>query len=282
VVTVSFKVTPQFAGSVPTGIVTVTANTGETCNAALPALSCNLIFSTGGPRTLTATYAGDGNFLGSASAPVNQGVGGVSLSTTALLFGNQLVNTNSATQTVTLSNVGTVNVAITSIVNSNTADYSFTTTCGATLRIGRSCNIVVRFQPSVVGVLSGTITITDSDPTPQVVSLTGTGVLPVNQVSPGLLGFGNVPIRTISAAQVVTVSNPGTAPLVINRISLNGGNTNQFSQNNNCPPTLAVGATCAINVTFRPTTRGAKATTLNVVVAAPATSQAVPLTGTGQ
>ncbi|MBI3475232.1 MAG: choice-of-anchor D domain-containing protein [Acidobacteria bacterium] len=282
VVTITFNVTPQFVGSTPTGSVTVSANTGESCTVALPAVSCNLAFATGGNRTLTATYAGDGNFNGSASAPVNQGVGGVSLSTTSLLFGNQLIGTNSATQTITLSNVGTLNIAISSIVNTNNVDFSFTTTCGLNLRVGRSCNIVVRFHPTTLGVRSGTITITDSDPSLQVVSLTGTGVAPVNQVSPNSIAFGNVPIRTTSAAQTVTVSNPGTAPLAITRISVNGGNANQFAQTSNCPASLAVGTNCTVSVTFRPTTRGAKASTLNVTVGAPATSAAVPLTGTGQ
>ena len=140
----------------------------------------------------------------------------------------------------------------------------------------------MRFHPRVVGVRTGTITITDSDPTPQVVALTGTGVAPINQVSLTSLAFGTIPIRTISPVQVVTVTNTGTAPLGISRINLTGGNANQYNQNNNCSGTLAVGANCAVNVTFRPTARGAKAATLNVTVAAPALSQAVALTGTGQ
>jgi hypothetical protein len=132
-------------------------------------------------------------------------------------------------------------------------------------------------------VRTGTITVTDSDPTPQIVALVGTGTAPFNQVSPlGPLAFGNLPIRTTSPVQVVTVTNTGTAPLRINGINLNGGNSNQFNQNNNCPGTLAVGANCTVNVTFRPTSRGAKAANLNVSVAAPALSQAVALTGTGQ
>jgi hypothetical protein len=221
--------------------------------------------------------------LGSTSVAVNQGVSGVSLSTTALLFGNQLVLTNSATQTITLSNVGTVTINISSIVNSNTSDFNFTTTCGLTLRAARSCNIVVRFHPQVVGVRTGTITITDSDPTPQVVALTGTGVAPFNQVSPlGPLAFGSIPIRTVSPVQVVTVTNTGTGPLVINRINLNGANPGQFAQNNNCPASLAAGLNCTVNVTFNPTSRGAKTANLNVNVAAPATSASVSLTGTGQ
>ena len=282
IVTINIAVIPQFAGSVPTGTVTVKANPNELCSVALPASACNLIFMTGGTRTLTANYVGDGNFLGSTSAVVNQGVSGVSLSTTALLFGNQLVLTNSATQTITLSNVGTVTININSIVNSNTPDFNFTTTCGLTLRAGRSCNVVVRFHPQVVGVRTGTITFTDSDPTPQVVSLTGTGIAPFNQVSPLSLPFGTIPNRTVSAAQTVTVTNTGTAPLVINRINLNGANPGQFVQNNTCPASLAAGANCTINVTFHPTTRGAKGANLNVTVAAPAVSQTVALTGTSQ
>ena len=281
VVTFTLKVTPQYAGTTPTGTVVVSATTGEGCSATLPAVSCTITFSTGGSRTLTATYSGDSNFTGGSSAGVNQSVSGVSLSTTALLFGNQLINTNSASQTITMSNVGLLNINISSIVNSNVADFNFTSNCGTTLRAGRSCNIVVRFRPTTAGVRTGTITITDSDPTPQVISLTGTGVLPVNQVSPGSLGFGSIPIRTSSTAQLVTVTNAGTAPLAINRIALGGTNPGQFSQNNNCPATLAPGANCTVNVTFAPTTRGAKNALLNVNVAAPATNAPVTLTGTG-
>ena len=59
IVTVRFSVAPQFTGT-PTGNVTVRASTGESCTGALAAGagSCNLTFSTGGPRTLTATYGG--------------------------------------------------------------------------------------------------------------------------------------------------------------------------------------------------------------------------------
>jgi hypothetical protein len=69
--------------------------------------------------------------------------------------------------------------------------------------------------------------------------------------------------------------------LIINNIALNGPNPNQFTQNNNCPGSLGVGASCTVNVAFRPRSRGNKSATLNVNVAAPATSQSVALTGTG-
>lgn len=283
IVTISFRVAPLFAGT-PTGSVTVRASTNETCTGTLTngAGSCTITFSTGGTRTLTATYGGDTNFLASpASAPATQVVSGLVLSTTSLLFGNQLVGTASAAQTVTVSNVGTTTINISNIVWS--ANFSDTNNCIGNLAPGRSCRINVRFVPTTTGVLQGTLTITDTDvPPTQIVALTGTGVAPVNQVLPTSLAFGNVPVRTISQPQVVTVTNTGTAPLTINSIGLSGANANQFSQNNLCPPSLAPGANCTINVTFRPGSRGNKTANLNVNVAAPATSKTVTLTGTGQ
>jgi hypothetical protein len=75
-VTVSFTVTQTVkANSQPTGTVTVNANTGESCIAALPPngnASCQLLFATAGTRTLTATYSGDAADLGSVSTAVTQ------------------------------------------------------------------------------------------------------------------------------------------------------------------------------------------------------------------
>ena len=279
IVTVRFAVTPLFP-AVVTGTVTVTASTGETCSATPLAGSCNLTFATGGSRTITATYSGDGNVNGSVSAAVNQKVSSVSLSTSSLLFGNQLVGTTSATQQVTLVNVGTTTLTINSIQWS--ANFSDSNNCNGSLRPGASCRINVRFVPTTTGVLTGTLTITDSDVTsPQVVTLTGTGVAPVLSLSTNALPFGNQAVNTTSASQTVLVSNTGTAPLIINNIALNGANPNQFTQNNNCPGTLAVGASCTVNVAFRPRSRGNKSANLNVNVAAPATSKSVALTGTG-
>ncbi|MGZ5508843.1 MAG: choice-of-anchor D domain-containing protein, partial [Limisphaerales bacterium] len=282
IVTVNFAVTPQFAGTVPTGIVTVKASTGETCSATLPASSCNLIFATGGSRTLTATYAGNTNFLGSTSTAVTQKVSGISLSTTTLLFGNQLVGTRSANQTVTIANVGTTTLTITGFAWST--NFSDSNNCGGSLAAGRSCRVNVAFVPTTTGVLNGTLTITDSDVTsPQIVQLIGTGVAPFNQVSPLSLAFGTITNRTVSPAQTVTVTNTGTAPLVINRINLNGANPNQFViQSNTCPASLAAGLNCTVNVAFQPSSRGAKTANLNVNVANPATNATVALTGTSQ
>jgi hypothetical protein len=59
----------------PTGSVTLTATTGETCSGTLTPTSgdgkCKLTFNTPGVRTITATYGGDSNHNGSNSSGQN-------------------------------------------------------------------------------------------------------------------------------------------------------------------------------------------------------------------
>jgi hypothetical protein len=72
-VTIGFTVTGV---GTPTGIVTVTASTGQTCSGTLSADagSCSLTFTTTGSPKLTAAYGGDTNFKASTSAKVTQTV----------------------------------------------------------------------------------------------------------------------------------------------------------------------------------------------------------------
>ena len=90
-------------------------------------------------------------------------------------------------------------------------------------------------------------------------------------VRPAAALFGTVPVGGAST-QPVTISNPGTAPLVINGLSVGGtgANAKQFTvTNGNCPiggAGLAGGGSCTANVTFRPTAAGQENATLNVTV----------------
>ena len=286
IVTVTFKVSPQFLG-VPTGTVIVTASTGETCSNTLAAGagSCTLKFATGGSRTLTAVYSGDANFTAGTPGAATQVVSNVSLSTFSLLFGNQLVGTRSASQTVTISNVGTTTLTISGFAWS--PNFSDSTNCGTTLSAGRSCRINVAFVPTTTGVLNGTLTITDSDATsPQIVTLIGTGVTaPAMTPNPASLTFPATTVGVTSIPLTVTITSSGGSNLILSGITIGGGNAGDFAQTNNCPIGgigLAPGASCTVNVTFTPTRRNLRTSSLRVSDNAPNSPQSVPLSGTGQ
>ena len=77
IVTFSFDVMPAITSTVkPTGSVTVTASSGESCTGKLAGGKsiCKITFATSGARTVTASYAGDANDNASISAEVTQTV----------------------------------------------------------------------------------------------------------------------------------------------------------------------------------------------------------------
>jgi hypothetical protein len=81
-VTVNYTVTVNAPGSgIATGNVTVSDGT-TSCTATAAAGGCTLTFTTAGSHPLTATYAGDSNFNGSASAAAPHTVNKADTSTT--------------------------------------------------------------------------------------------------------------------------------------------------------------------------------------------------------
>jgi len=99
-------------------------------------------------------------------------------------------------------------------------------------------------------------------------------------LSPRSLAFGNQKINTSSAAKPVTVTNTSAKAVSITSVALTGSAAGQFAQTNTCGKSLAGHATCKINVTFKPTSKGAKAATINVNGGGGGL-RTVSLTGTG-
>jgi Abnormal spindle-like microcephaly-assoc'd, ASPM-SPD-2-Hydin len=200
----------------------------------------------------------------------------VSFSPTSLSFGNQNVGTTSAQQTVVLSNIGTATLTITTI--STSGDFAQSNNCGTSLPAGTSCAISVTFTPTASGSRSGTLSITDNAAgSPQTVSLSGTGIAPLATLSLDSLNFGNQNAGTTSPPRSITLTNSGTAAMTITSISTSG----DFAQTNNCGASLAVGASCTINVTFTPTTTQSRIGTLSVTDNASGSPQTVSLSGSG-
>ncbi|MGO9270375.1 MAG: choice-of-anchor D domain-containing protein [Terriglobia bacterium] len=96
--------------------------------------------------------------------------------------------------------------------------------------------------------------------------------------------FGTQVVGTSSAPDMVTVANSGTGPITISSITVAGGNSDDFTQGNNCPispATLATGASCVITATFNPTVAGPRQSWISVSDSAENSPQIVILTGVG-
>jgi hypothetical protein len=63
------------------------------------------------------------------------------------------------------------------------------------------------------------------------------------------MDFGLLQLNQQSSAQTVTITNPGPAAASISSVSATGG----FSETNNCPSSLAVGASCTVTADITPT-----------------------------
>jgi hypothetical protein len=196
-----------------------------------------------------------------------------------LNFGNVALGFSSNPMVATFSNTSNVKINISSIgiTGAAAADYSKTSTCGATLAVGASCTITVTFTPTAVGSRATAVDIADDAPnSPQIVSLTGTAIPPV-AVLPSSLTFLPQLIFTTSAAKAVTVTNSTGGSLTFNSITVTG----QFSQTNNCGTTIQNNTSCAINVFFQPTTKGTLTGVLSVSDDGPGSLQTVSLSGVG-
>jgi Pectate lyase superfamily protein/F5/8 type C domain/Abnormal spindle-like microcephaly-assoc'd, ASPM-SPD-2-Hydin len=95
--------------------------------------------------------------------------------------------------------------------------------------------------------------------------------------SPSSLSFGDVASGSTSAAQTVTVSNPGSSAASVSSVSVSG----PFSQTNTCGSSIAAGGSCAVSVKFAPTSGGSQTGAVSVATSAPGSPLAVALSGTG-
>jgi hypothetical protein len=205
----------------------------------------------------------------------------VTLTPSVLTFPLQTTVSPSDPQTSILSNSGTDDLAITSLVTSGS--FTESDNCVTTLPAGGTCTITVSFVPLVVGT-SGTVTITDNASTsPQTLTLSGPNVnAPSDMLSPLSLTYGPQRVGTASAAQIVTLSSPFNglaAPLTISSITVNG----DFAiVNNTCGGSLNAGTSCNIAVAFTPTGPGARPGLLAVFDNATTSQHGVTLNGVGQ
>lgn len=101
------------------------------------------------------------------------------------------------------------------------------------------------------------------------------------EVLPQSLGFGNQTVGITSSPMTTTFTNSTTAAVTITSITISGANSSDFAETNTCGNSVAVGASCAISVTFTPTATGTRTATIYVTDNAANSPQSVTLSGIG-
>jgi parallel beta-helix repeat protein len=200
---------------------------------------------------------------------------GVTATPSALSFGSVATGTTSAAQTVTVSNPTNSAASVSSI--SVSGDYTQTNTCGSSIAANGTCTVSVKFAPTATGTRTGSLTVNAGGVT-NTVSLAGTGTAPgpVLNAAPASLSFPRTIVGSTAAAQSVTVTNSGTSSATVSSVGVTG----DFSQTNNCT-SIAVGGSCTVTVTFKPTAAGSRAGTLTVTSNANNSPTTATLSGSG-
>ena len=194
--------------------------------------------------TNTVNLTGPGTAISLTGAPLN--------------FGNQLVKTTSAAQSVTVKNTGTSAITMNGITLTDTTDYAISNnTCpasGKNLSSGSSCTISVTFTPASTGSKRGSVVINDTDPTtPQLIGLSGAGTSNVS-LSQTSVTFATTAVGATSANTTITLTNNTGASLTLSTPALALTGPFGKSSSSTCTDGLVVAkaATCTIKVNFKP------------------------------
>jgi hypothetical protein len=195
-----------------------------------------------------------------------------------LNFGSVQVGT-SATLLVQITNITSTPIAIQTI--SAIGPYTATGDCpteGNTLAPSTSCTEQVTFTPTTAATIGGLLSIRSSASTlPIEYPLTGKGIQSHLQAVPSTLNFSSIALGA-SAAQTITLTNTGTAPITNLALTITG----DYAISVPCTPTLYPGIACQITITFAPTALGSRPGAITSIDPNTGLQNLnIPLTGTG-
>ena len=219
--------------------------------------------------------------------------GSISTSPSPLAFGNQAYGVTSASQTITVTNNGTVTETLASgtcpgggcywgFTGAFASDFAFvgggTCSSGLVLAVGANCTVLLSFTPSIVGPETAILNI-NGLPASNFTNLTGTGLAGTPAASPSSVAFGNQTVGTTSSASSFTLTNNGPGPLTLSSIIASAS----YAETDNCTigTPMANGASCTINVTFNPATTGSIPGTVTIASNYISSPTVVTLSGTG-
>jgi len=208
----------------------------------------------------------------------------------ALGYADQLVGTQSAPQTVTVTNGGGGTLTLSSIAlgGAAPAEFARSGSCvsGTALAAGQSCSATVRFAPATTGAKTATLAIASNGGNASV-SLSGNAIAaafaPAASIAPAAIDFGAVAVGATGNPIGITITNVGTAALVVGAASLAGAQPGDYSIVSACPSgtPLAPGQGCGYSLVFRPQAAGARTASFRVAHNAAGSPSTVALSGAG-
>jgi hypothetical protein len=109
----------------------------------------------------------------------------------------------------------------------------------------------------------------------------GSASKPNLQITPSSLSFGSQTLGMASAKLTLSLKNSGSGSLSISGMSTGGSNGKDFTSTTTCGASLAVGATCAISIVFKPSAAGSESASLSIADNASGSPQSIALGGMG-
>ncbi len=265
----------------------------QTCTAAVvaPNATCTVqvTFAAGSTGAKTAGLRFTSDAASSPDAVALSGTGvapGFAAAPDPLAFGDQLVGTTSGQQTVTVTNTGTAGLTIGSV--SLTGDdagafgVAMQSCTAAVVAPKATCTVQVTFAAGSTGAKTAGLRFTsDSGGSPHEVALSGNGVAPGLSAAPDPLAFGDQLVGTTSGQRTVTVTNTGTADLLLTAVTVAGDNASELivGENTCVSAAIAASGTCTVQVAFAPSGPGAKTAVLALHGNAPGSPRMVTLSG---
>lgn len=229
--------------------------------------------------------------LGGASPARAQTSPQLAVSPATLAFGDQRVGTASPGQPVTVANEGTAALTVldVALAGADADDFGVNGFSGpVVLEPGQSLELAVVFAPLAAGSAAATLQVTSDSPVEPVaaeVALGGTGTRALVSLAPPSLDFGPVPVGE-GASEIVTVANPGDAPLTVSALSLATGADFALVEPPALPFAIAPGGARQLELRCAPRLAGDHADTLSVTTDADAgdaaPTVALSCTGTGR
>ena len=189
-------------------------------------------------------------------------------------FGNVQVGSNSR-DSVVVTNAGAATLTITGAASSNGAFA--VSPSGASIAAAGSAKFYITFTPANTSPQAGSIVFTHSSTSsPDTVAVTGTGTLPGIAFNRKSIAFGTVATGS-SRMDSVTVTDPGTAPLVISSITSTNGTFTVSPANATIQPAQSK----KFFITFKPVTTIQQSAAIVFNHNAPSLHDTVAVSGAG-